>query len=118
MGQLNRFRYFVLSKKLRFLTFILTLLFIYFFHLDINKKLLVWHQEKIAEELATFRVKRFLDYQNREVRLGPGENGTAVTLSPEQQELAKSRWKNASFNVMVSDLIALDRSIPDTRRKE
>jgi hypothetical protein len=71
-----------------------------------------------AEELRLFRLKRYLDYQTRPPRVGPGENGEPVTLAPEEQKIADEKWKNASFNVVASDKIALDRAIPDTRREE
>ena len=57
-------------------------------------------------------------HQARPPRDGPGEDGKAVTLAPDEQEQADKKFKKAAFNVMISDKIALDRSIPDTRRKE
>lgn len=68
------------------------------------------------EEMLRFRIRRFMSYQHRGVVIGPGENGAPVTLSSDDQKLADQLWKNASFNVVASDKISLDRSVPDTRR--
>lgn len=76
------------------------------------------HYDNSEEEIRLYRLQRYLSYQTRPPREGPGENGAPVTLAPEEQKIADEKWKNASFNVVASDKIALDRAIPDTRRKE
>ena len=45
----------------------------------------------------------------------PGENGNAVFLPDDLKQKAKKRFKENQFNVVASDLIALNRSIPDVR---
>lgn len=48
----------------------------------------------------------------------PGERGLPVKLPEELAELAKSRYKENGFNVVVSDMIAPNRLIDDQRRPE
>jgi hypothetical protein len=48
----------------------------------------------------------------------PGENGRSVRLNPKQKSLSEKTFHENEFNVVVSDLIALDRSIPDTRPEQ
>ncbi|NXD43379.1 GALT5 acetylgalactosaminyltransferase, partial [Copsychus sechellarum] len=45
----------------------------------------------------------------------PGQFGHPVAVPADKQEEAKSRWKEGNFNVYLSDLIPVDRAIPDTR---
>ncbi|XP_016155161.1 PREDICTED: polypeptide N-acetylgalactosaminyltransferase 5, partial [Ficedula albicollis] len=45
----------------------------------------------------------------------PGQFGQPVAVPADKQEEAKSRWKEGNFNVYLSDLIPVDRAIPDTR---
>ena len=75
-------------------------------------------QNKNDAKLLEYRLRRYFDYKKRLPHNGPGENGKAVTLAPDEEALGKELWKNASFNVLASDKIALDRSIPDTRQAE
>ena len=76
------------------------------------------NSKRQQEQIISFRQQRFLAAQNRPVRDGPGENGEPVVLTEGEQKIADTLFKNASFNVFASDKIALDRSIPDTRREE
>ena len=64
------------------------------------------------------RRKRYEAAMNRPSREGPGENGAAVVLTPDEQKVADTLFKAAAFNVFASDKIAMDRSIPDTRIPE
>lgn len=48
-------------------------------------------------------------------RQGPGENGEPVILGENDAEISKLYAQDYSYNVLVSDRISLDRSIPDTR---
>ncbi|NWY15143.1 GLT13 acetylgalactosaminyltransferase, partial [Aphelocoma coerulescens] len=46
---------------------------------------------------------------------GPGEMGRAVLIPKEEQEKMKELFKINQFNLMASDRIALNRSLPDVR---
>ncbi|GAA6108146.1 polypeptide N-acetylgalactosaminyltransferase 13 isoform X2 [Tachysurus ichikawai] len=48
-------------------------------------------------------------------REGPGEMGKAVIVPKEDQEKMKELFKINQFNLMASDMIALNRSLPDVR---
>ena len=65
-----------------------------------------------------FRMDRYIKAQNRPKNDGPGENGASVQLTAEEQKIADGLFRKASFNVFASDKVALDRSVPDTRRAE
>ncbi|CAJ0600290.1 unnamed protein product [Cylicocyclus nassatus] len=51
-------------------------------------------------------------------RVGPGENGEGVYLEGEEKKIADEQIKTMFMNVLASDKISLDRSIPDSRSKE
>ncbi|CAI4231179.1 unnamed protein product [Auanema sp. JU1783] len=51
-------------------------------------------------------------------REGPGEEGLPVELNAEEQAIADEQIKKVFMNVIASDKISLDRSIPDSRSKE
>ena len=68
------------------------------------------------EEILLLRKKRYMEYMSGEgKREGLGEKGRAVTLEGEEKKLADSLFKKEAFNIIASDKIALDRSIPDVR---
>ncbi|XP_075266180.1 polypeptide N-acetylgalactosaminyltransferase 1-like isoform X2 [Convolutriloba macropyga] len=46
---------------------------------------------------------------------GPGEGGKAVVLSPREEKLAKERFKENQFNVVASEKISPNRTLPDYR---
>ncbi|OXB82319.1 UNVERIFIED_CONTAM: hypothetical protein H355_004636 [Colinus virginianus] len=46
---------------------------------------------------------------------GPGEMGKAVLIPKDDQEKMKELFKINQFNLMASDLIALNRTLPDVR---
>ncbi|XP_059146654.1 polypeptide N-acetylgalactosaminyltransferase 13-like isoform X2 [Physella acuta] len=49
---------------------------------------------------------------------GPGDGGTAVKIPPEREAEAKDTFKINQFNLVASDLMALNRSLPDYRMTE
>lgn len=46
---------------------------------------------------------------------GPGEMGKAVLIPKDDQEKMKELFKINQFNLMASDMIAFNRSLPDVR---
>lgn len=46
---------------------------------------------------------------------GPGEMGKAVLIPKEDQEKMREMFKINQFNLLASDLIALNRTLPDVR---
>jgi hypothetical protein len=45
----------------------------------------------------------------------PGENGRAVQLPDNLKDEGKKRFKENQFNIVASDMVALNRSVPDQR---
>lgn len=45
----------------------------------------------------------------------PGENGKGVDIPKEQEKLKEEKFKLNQFNLIASDMIALNRSINDVR---
>lgn len=45
----------------------------------------------------------------------PGEQGKAVVIPPDKQDNMKEMFKINQFNLMASDMISLNRSLPDVR---
>ena len=62
-----------------------------------------------------YRKKRYFEYQNKPAGTGPGERGAGVKLSREEQVQADRLFKKEAFNIIASDMIAMDRSVKDTR---
>ncbi|GAB6023940.1 hypothetical protein CHUAL_008670 [Chamberlinius hualienensis] len=64
------------------------------------------------------------DWHNNEqietdkVRKGPGEQGEAVSTSPDEDAQKQELYKVNGFNAYVSDKIPLDRSLKDIRHKD
>ncbi len=50
--------------------------------------------------------------------LGPGEQGLAYYLSPEDDKIKDSLYKVNGFNALVSDRINLNRTLKDIRHPE
>ena len=73
--------------------------------------------ENVAEEeKLRYRRKRYENYQKAEPhRRGPGEQGDRLVLTGEDAEKAKLISRKEAFNLVASDLIALDRSLRDIR---
>lgn len=64
------------------------------------------------------REKRHADYQVRSDNVkpdAPGENGQGVMLKGEQKEEADGLFKKEAFNIIASNMISLQRSLPDVR---
>ncbi|XP_076093310.1 putative N-acetylgalactosaminyltransferase 9 isoform X1 [Mytilus galloprovincialis] len=81
---------------------------------------LFFHNDKFShirnDELLAFRKKRYLDYKTTESkRTGPGEKGKAVILEGEEKALGEKLYKKEAFNIIASDKISLQRSVPDVR---
>ena len=47
----------------------------------------------------------------------PGEEGKAVIIPENMKIISDKRFKENQFNIIASDMIALDRKIPDKRAK-
>lgn len=73
--------------------------------------------ENVAEEeKLRYRKKRYENYQKAEpYRRGPGEQGERLVLTGEHAEKAKLVARKEAFNLVASDMIALDRSLRDIR---
>ena len=56
--------------------------------------------------------------QNENPRDWPGEQGLPYVLPKHLEKLAKEKFKENSFNVMASDMIALNRSVGEQRNKK
>ncbi|XP_055346582.1 LOW QUALITY PROTEIN: probable N-acetylgalactosaminyltransferase 9 [Paramacrobiotus metropolitanus] len=64
------------------------------------------------------RGKRRADYQVRSDKVerdAPGENGQGVVLTKDEQEQADALFKKEAFNIIASDKISLQRTVPDVR---
>lgn len=95
--------------------------------------LLQWNNDPLSIETPFFYIEPFTSYyrfQHSRVtkdwhdyklikkelkRTGPGEQGTAVFLAKDEEELARKVFEENKHNGVVSDKIARDRAIPDTR---
>nr|XP_054754042.1 putative polypeptide N-acetylgalactosaminyltransferase 10 [Lytechinus pictus] len=55
--------------------------------------------------------------ENDKLRTGPGERGVAVKLTPDMKKTEKKDTSANGFNERVSDMISLDRALPDIRNQ-
>ncbi len=55
------------------------------------------------------------DTEERNPAGWPGENGKAVQVPAVRKDEAKRRFKENQFNIVASDMVALNRSLPDQR---
>lgn len=67
---------------------------------------------------------RLIDWQDNDAisrekeRKGPGEGGSAYSLSAEEEKLKSPLYQVNGFNALASDKIALDRSLSDIRHPD
>ncbi|GAV03628.1 hypothetical protein RvY_14024 [Ramazzottius varieornatus] len=79
---------------------------------------------KVHGKYASIKVPLFTEEEEgnfeekQERRQGPGEEGVAVNLSKEEARKAQRGNREYGFNQIASDMISLDRAIPDTRPPE
>ena len=57
-----------------------------------------------------------LNANNFDPRAGAGEDGEPVILLPSEEIRSKRLWHVNKFNIVASDKVALNRSVPDVRR--
>ena len=79
-----------------------------------------YDEDKLDVSRDTFMLRkaRYIAYKKRGPRTGIGENGVPAVLSRKDERRAKAAFMNARFNIVASDLISMDRSVPDTRPSE
>ena len=71
------------------------------------------------EAVWEFRQQRYQKALDRPADLqGPGEDGTAVVLTPEEQAQADRLFEKETFNVIASNKMAMDRRVKDIRHPE
>nr|XP_002737638.1 PREDICTED: polypeptide N-acetylgalactosaminyltransferase 1-like [Saccoglossus kowalevskii] len=63
-------------------------------------------------QMETYKIQDMPKPVNRD---GPGEQGKPVIIEPEFKKERDEKWKINEFNLMASDKIALNRSLPDVR---
>jgi hypothetical protein len=71
---------------------------------DLVKQIKIWFSKK------TVIKKNPIDW--------PGEQGKGVVIPANMKQIADKRFKENQFNIVASEIIALDRTIPDGREKE
>ncbi|CRK91362.1 CLUMA_CG005035, isoform A [Clunio marinus] len=73
-------------------------------------------------ELKNYELKDWHDYEfkrHEATRVGEGENGTAVHLTdPKEIEANNEMFEIEGLNVIVSDKISVNRSLPDVRHEK
>ncbi|XP_070566323.1 polypeptide N-acetylgalactosaminyltransferase 1-like [Ptychodera flava] len=62
-------------------------------------------------------IKKQIDMPKPVNRDGPGEMGKPVIIEPQFKKEMEEKWKINEFNLMASERIALNRSLPDVRPK-
>lgn len=95
--------------------------------------LLQWNNDPLAIETPFIYIEPFTsyfrfkhsrvskDWHNYEAikkeakRMGPGEQGAPVFVNKDEEELSRKIFEENKHNGLVSDKIARDRAIPDTR---
>ncbi|XP_038078199.1 polypeptide N-acetylgalactosaminyltransferase 1-like [Patiria miniata] len=80
-----------------------------------GKKAQIPDAKKIPLSAQGNRTSPFQEPGYRWQRDGPGENGKPVNLSPLEEQNANASFDINRFNLVVSQQIALNRSLPDVR---
>ncbi|VDK47100.1 unnamed protein product, partial [Anisakis simplex] len=95
------------------LLIVLSVMVIYYFQVRF-KRYEMPKYEGVTWPESSFQMQHVIpDYSKH--RSGPGENGNAVSLSGEEKERGDADMKKWFMNVVASDKVSLDRSLPDTR---
>lgn len=68
------------------------------------------HSERSFE-----RLEGFLSELNFDKSGGPGDNGAGVSIPKEREEEMKELFKLNQFNLMASNMISVNRNLPDYR---
>ena len=85
----------------------------------ISRKNVAW-QEKLKNSLVLGYMKSALKIWQPAPTVGknkgmPGEMGKAVQIPKEREEEKKEKFKINQFNLLASEMIALNRSLADVR---
>lgn len=85
----------------------------------VNGKKVVKEEKKSSTEASFInKIKQWFREDGDEERNPsnwPGEGGKAVVLSAVAREEAKKRFKENQFNIVASDMVAINRSLADQR---
>jgi hypothetical protein len=76
-----------------------------------------------AQESNPVQVTENIQTTQKTIKTAPGEMGKPVyineaELSPQEKEKYQKGWKDNSFNQYASDMISLERTLPDMRGQE
>ena len=71
------------------------------------------------DEWTDYRERRYDAYQGKQAgRTGRGEQGASVVMSSSEKDDAADHFDKEGMNIVASDVISLERSLPDYRSKE
>ena len=71
------------------------------------------------QHVMSARLLRYHEYQKTQRnRTGQGENGGKVVLTRKQRLRARDLFAQEGINIVASDIIALDRALPDFRSNQ
>ncbi|CRK91590.1 CLUMA_CG005244, isoform A [Clunio marinus] len=115
-------------KKIFFLKLFTLTLTALWFYVHLNDPLAIEKPFIFIEPITSYYrfqhnsgTKDWHDYSTIEMesqRMGPGEQGQPVYVTKDEEELSRKIFEENKHNGLVSDKIARDRSIPDTRPNE
>uniref|UniRef100_A0A2C9JJC3 Polypeptide N-acetylgalactosaminyltransferase n=1 Tax=Biomphalaria glabrata TaxID=6526 RepID=A0A2C9JJC3_BIOGL len=75
--------------------------------------------EKTYGPTAVFKEGVIGNYEPPSIKqYGPGEEGAAVVVSLEEKDEADRQTREYGFNMVASDKVAMNRTLPDTRMEE